>query len=78
MTLTKGLLEQRQHLHQRNHAHQRHTGHPKTFGHLSNSGWQRSLVAHGNQETSHHEYVQHRKGESEKADDYLTYFGLKR
>ena len=36
------------------------------------------LVAHGNQETSHHEYVQHRKGESEKADDYLTYFGLKR
>ena len=79
MTLTKGLLEQRHHLHQRNHVHQRHTGHLTTFGHLSNSGWQRSLVvAAGNQETSHQENVQHRKGESEKAGDYLAYFGLER
>ena len=79
MTLTKGLLEPRNHLQQRS---QRHTdGHPAAYygHHLFNHGWQRSGVAQGyknNQETSRQENVQHRKGESEKG--YLAYFGLER
>ena len=76
--MTKGLLEERHHLHQRNHAHQRRTGHLTTFGQLGNSQWQRSLVVHDNEGTRHREYVQHRKGESEKEGDYLAYFGLER
>ena len=81
--LTKGVLEQRHHLRQRSH-----TSHPTAYGHSSNRGWQRLHAARGNnknnnnnsnkQEASRQKYVQHRKGESEKADDYLAYFGLER
>merc|ERR1711990_138906 len=77
--LPQGLLEQRHRLHQRSH-----TSHRTASGHLGNRGWQKSHVAYSNnnnnnkQETSRRKYVQHRKGESEKAGDYLAYFGLER